>query len=107
MKKRIPITPGSLTDHQIGMNDILTSTNSTGALFGDAGGNLRDHSIGGNDSLSAQLVFNAPVPNPVSFNMFGDAVGGIFDHARGGDEHRPCKAIYPFSSSRSYGEHIR
>ena len=83
MKKRTPITPGSLTDHQIGTNDILTSTNPTDAYMAMLVEILRDHSVGGNDSLSAQLVFDAPVPDPVSFNMFGRRGRSNFRSCRG------------------------
>ena len=52
MPKRVPFTPGDLTDHQHGTDDILTGVNfSANILIGDAGGSMFDHSKGGDDTF--------------------------------------------------------
>ena len=53
---RVPFTPGDLTDHQHGTDDILTGLpgsipSTTDILIGDAGGSMFDHSEGGDDTI--------------------------------------------------------
>ena len=71
MIKRIPVTPGDLTDHQWGTDDTLTGVDfSTNILIGDAGGSMFDFSRGGNDTFTT---------GDSSHNTFyGDAAGGIY-----------------------------
>ena len=80
MVKRIPITPGDLTDHQWGTDDILTGVaSSSNTFYGDAGGNMSDHSKGGDDTFTGG-VFRAD-------NLFyGDAGGNMSDHSKGGND---------------------
>ena len=74
MFKRVPFTPGDLTDHQQGTDDTLTGvTNSTtttitNLLIGDAGGSMFDFSKGGDDTFFGGF-FN------VINTVYGDAVG--------------------------------
>src|SRR5256714_13618612 len=85
MFKRVPFTPGDLTDHQRGTDDVLTGvTNSTtttitNLLIGDAGGSMFDFSKGGDDTFFGGF-FN------VINTVYGDAVGNMSDHSKGGDD---------------------
>src|SRR6478736_6445872 len=77
--KLVPITPGDLTDHQQGTDDILTSVDfSTNILIGDAGGSMFDFSRGGNDTFTTG--------DSSDDTFYGDAAGGMFDFAQGGDD---------------------
>jgi hypothetical protein len=85
MFKRVPFTPGDLTDHQWGTDDILNGvTNSTtititNTLIGDAGGSMFEFSKGGNDTFFGGF-FN------VINTVYGDAVGNMLGHSKGGDD---------------------
>jgi hypothetical protein len=76
MFKRVPFTPGDLTDHQWGTDDILTGVNNstnisiTNILIGDAGGSMFEFSKGGNDTFRGGF-FN------VINTVYGDAVGNM------------------------------
>jgi hypothetical protein len=79
MARRVPITAGDLSDHQVGTDDNLTGApNLTNVLYGDAGGSLLDHAIGGNDSLTGGT-------NSIDF-LYGDACMNLLDHAIGGND---------------------
>ena len=78
MLKRVPFTPGDLTDHQWGTDDVLTGLdNSTNILIGDAGGSMFDFSKGGDDT------FTGGVNSTNTF--FGDA-GVMSGSAHGGND---------------------
>src|SRR5260370_36960910 len=80
---RVPFTPGDLTDHQHGTDDILTGANfGTNILIGDAGGGMFDHSKGGDDTFIGG-VDPAGGPNNT---MYGDAVANMSEHAQGGND---------------------
>src|SRR5687768_10975737 len=85
MFKRVPFTPGDLTDHQKGTDDTLfgvtnsTTTTITNLLIGDAGGSMFDFSKGGDDTLFGGF-FN------VINTVYGDAVGTMSDRSKGGDD---------------------
>jgi len=80
MLHRVPFTPGDLTDHQWGTDDILTGDPNTNILIRDAGGSMFDFSRDGNDTFAAHGSL------PSRYTFYGDAVGGIFDFAQGGDD---------------------
>ena len=91
--KRIPITPGDLTDHQWGTDDTL-SPSGGGLLivYGDAGGNMSDHSKGGDDTI---IVDSGPSFGTI---IYGYAVGNMSDHSKGGND-----TIYGYQSG-VYGD---
>lgn len=68
MFKRVPFTPGDLTDHQQGTDDIFIGDLITNILIGDAGGSMFDFSKGGNDTFTESAGSN--------YTFFGDAAGG-------------------------------
>ena len=80
MLKRVPFTPGNLTDHQFGTDDVLVGLDtSTNILIGDAGGSMFDFSRGGNDTFTGGNFSATNI-------FFGDAAGSLFDFAQGGDD---------------------
>jgi hypothetical protein len=82
MLHRVPFTPGDLTDHQWGIDDILSGDPNTAILIGDAGGSMFDFSRGGNDT------FTVHVPTGVDYHTFyGDAAGGIIRFCSGRRRH--------------------
>lgn len=82
MSKRVPFTPGDLTDHQRGTDDVLVGDNSVNGLFGDAGGSMFDHARGGNDTLTGPTNVTG---GDVRHLLSGDALFQ-FDFARGGND---------------------
>lgn len=60
--KRVPFTPGDLTNHQWGTDDVLVGDPTQMILIGDAGGSMFDFSRGGNDTFTGPSLAGAPHP---------------------------------------------
>lgn len=58
MSKRVPFTPGDLSNRQWGTDDILSGDLATTILIGDAGGSLFDFSRGGNDTFHGKRTLD-------------------------------------------------
>ena len=93
---RVPFTPGDLTDHQHGTDEILTGVDfSTNILIGDAGGSMFDHSKGGDNTLIGGVLSNT---------MYGDPVANMSGHAQGGNDTFSHRNGFVAAGNTVYGD---